>query len=42
MAGLVPAIHVVVFVKEGLDARIKPGYDAERSHFSPTSLLYDA
>jgi hypothetical protein len=27
MAGLVPAIHVLVASKKGVDARVKPGHD---------------
>jgi len=27
MAGLDPAIHVFLEVKEGVDARVKPGHD---------------
>jgi hypothetical protein len=27
MAGLVPAIHVLLVGKEGVDARVKPGHD---------------
>ena len=27
MAGLVPAIHVLVTEKKGVDARVKPGHD---------------
>jgi hypothetical protein len=27
MAGLVPAIHVLVAAKKGVDARVKPGHD---------------
>jgi len=42
MAGLVPAIQVLAFVKKGVDARVKPGHDAERCHFVPNSLRYDA
>jgi hypothetical protein len=28
MAGLVPAIHALVIVKEDVDARVKPGHDS--------------
>jgi hypothetical protein len=30
MAGLVPAIHALLEVREGVDARHKAGHDAER------------
>ena len=42
MAGLVPAIHVLLLTDKDVDARDKPGHDAERVHFVPNSLLYDA
>jgi len=31
MAGLVPAIHVLVSEKEVVDARVKPGHDEGES-----------
>jgi hypothetical protein len=38
MAGLVPAIHVLVGQsKEGVDARVKPGHDGLRRQFVFTS-----
>jgi hypothetical protein len=30
MAGLVPAIHVLLSRKKDVDARVKPGHDVER------------
>jgi len=36
MAGLVPAIHVLLDTsKKGVDARVKPGHDAERTKRRP-------
>jgi hypothetical protein len=32
MAGLVPAIHVLLPVQQGVDARVKPGHDGELGH----------
>ncbi len=31
MAGLVPAIHALIYTKQGVDARHKAGHDVERS-----------
>jgi hypothetical protein len=31
MAGLDPAIHVLAASKKGVDARVKPGHDGERT-----------
>jgi hypothetical protein len=34
MAGLVPAIYVLQKMREGVDARDKPGHDGEKSVFA--------
>ena len=34
MAGLVPAIYVLVIIRKGVDARDKPGHDEYRKHLS--------
>jgi hypothetical protein len=35
MAGLDPAIHVLLPIEEGVDARHKVGHDAERHYPTP-------
>ncbi len=39
MAGLVPAIHVLCSLKEGVDARDKPGHDEPSRGFRTTTTM---